>query len=102
MYSRLGLLAVIACVTRAAPVTDIPVSLLTDAQINLVRTRMIESSQASWELGTSTQALLEHDYSPLSIYGSLALAIPNPINASLTLVRYTRSPTGLSKHGTLC
>ncbi|EUC65407.1 glycoside hydrolase family protein [Rhizoctonia solani AG-3 Rhs1AP] len=84
MYSPLGLLAVIACVTRAAPVADIPVSLLTDAQINLVRTRLIESAQASWELGTSTQALLEHDYSPLSVYGSLALAIPNPVNASLS------------------
>lgn len=38
---------------------------------------------ASWELGTSTQALLEYDYSPLSVFGSLALSIPRPLDANL-------------------
>ncbi|KAJ1310987.1 hypothetical protein OPQ81_009496 [Rhizoctonia solani] len=84
MYSPLGLLAVVACVARAAPIADIPISLLAEPQINLVRQRLIEGAQLSWELGTSTQALLEYDFPSLSIYGSLALAIPNPINASLT------------------
>lgn len=38
----------------------------------------------SWELGTSTQALLEYDYPSLSVYGSLAQSIPNPLDPSLT------------------
>lgn len=28
--------------------------------------------------------MLEHDYSPLSVFGSLALDIPTPLNSSLT------------------
>ncbi|KAG8747900.1 hypothetical protein FRC10_010519 [Ceratobasidium sp. 414] len=70
---------------RAAPIPDIPSSVLTPDQINLVRSRLIEGAQASWELGTSTQALLEYDYPALSVYGPLALNLPNPPpNASLT------------------
>ncbi|QRV76438.1 glycoside hydrolase family 88 protein [Ceratobasidium sp. AG-Ba] len=55
----------------AAPISDIPSSVLTPDQINLVRSRLIEGAQASWELGTSTQALLEYDYPALSVYGPL-------------------------------
>ncbi|KAF8609496.1 hypothetical protein BDV93DRAFT_485133 [Ceratobasidium sp. AG-I] len=84
MHSSLFLLlAAAASAVHAAPIADIPTSVLTDDQINLVRARLIEGSQASWELGTSTQALLEHDYSPLSVFGSLALSIPRPLDTNL-------------------
>ncbi|GAB1518738.1 hypothetical protein RhiTH_001803 [Rhizoctonia solani] len=85
MYSPLCLLAVAACaVVSAAPIADVPVLMLSEAQINLVRQRLIEGSQLSWELGTSTQALLEYDYPSLSVYGPLGLKIPNPMDASLS------------------
>ncbi|KAG9100558.1 hypothetical protein FRC06_003974 [Ceratobasidium sp. 370] len=80
-----SLIIAAARTARAAPIPDIPSSVLTPDQINLVRSRLVEGAQASWELGTSTQALLEYDYPALSVYGPLALNLPNPPpNASLT------------------
>lgn len=47
MFPVLSLLALaVAYAASAAPIADVPVSLLTEAQINLVRERMIEGSQA--------------------------------------------------------
>ncbi|KAG8726318.1 hypothetical protein FRC12_023500, partial [Ceratobasidium sp. 428] len=83
-FLMFSLIITVLKTTLAAPIPDVPTSVLTTDQINLVRSRLVEGSQASWELGTSTQALLEYDYPALSVYGSLALNLPNPPNATLT------------------
>ncbi|KAG8685770.1 hypothetical protein FRC09_014538 [Ceratobasidium sp. 395] len=83
-FLMFSLIITVLKTTLAAPIPDVPTSVLTTDQINLVRSRLVEGSQASWELGTSTQALLEYDYPALSVYGPLALNLPNPPNATLT------------------
>ncbi|KAI5822927.1 hypothetical protein K523DRAFT_287417 [Schizophyllum commune Tattone D] len=55
---------------------------LPDSQIALVRARLDELSQLSWELGTRAQALLEHDAPQWSVFADRPLPPPRAADDS--------------------
>lgn len=58
---------------------------LTDAQISLVSARLAESAQASWELGTRSQAILSFNATPFSVLSpSTPLPPPSSVPSSLS------------------
>ncbi|KAF8152554.1 Six-hairpin glycosidase-like protein [Crassisporium funariophilum] len=57
---------------------------LTDGQINVVSARLAESAQASWELGTRSQAILELNASSYSVFSTNSIPPPATVPSNLT------------------
>ena len=80
---------------------------LTDKRLDKVKDVMLQTSTASWENGTVTQALLESGHEHLSVYSPNALFPlpdfdPDDISDVIDYARVTmqnRQPANLSSHG---
>ncbi|KAL1742519.1 hypothetical protein HDZ31DRAFT_84088 [Schizophyllum fasciatum] len=87
-----GALALAAALPFAAA-ADNSAEFLPESQIALVRDRLEELSQLSWELGTRAEALLEHDAPRWSVFADAPLppphaAAPDPgLQATLAIAR---------------
>lgn len=56
---------------------------MSNTTISNVRARLVESANASWELGTAAQALTEYSWPALSVFEASAFPPPPHLNASL-------------------